>query len=46
MGSIKADCEQWKDVIEGGTVKEFNKLHSHINKIRGGLTYEKRENYL
>ena len=35
--SIKADCQQWKDVVEDETAKEFNKLHSHINKIRGGI---------
>jgi len=46
VGSIKADCEQLENVDEDGIVKEFNKLHSHINKIRGGLTYEKREIYL
>ena len=33
--SIKADCQQWKDVVEDKTEKEFNKLHSLINKIRG-----------
>jgi len=41
--SIKADCQKWENVVEDETVKEFNKLHSHINKIRGGLTYGKRE---
>ena len=35
--SIKADCQQWKDVVEDKTEKEFNKLHSLINKIRGGI---------
>ena len=35
--SIKADCQQWEDVVEDETVKEFNKWHSHINKIRGGI---------
>ena len=35
--SIKADCQQWEDVVEDETVKEFKKLHSHINKIRGGI---------
>ena len=35
--SIKADCQQWKDVVVDETVKEFKKLHSHINKIRGGV---------
>ena len=35
--SIKADCQQWEDVVEDETVKEFNKLHSHINKIRRGI---------
>ena len=35
--SIKADCQEWKDVVEDKTEKEFNKLHSLINKIRGGI---------
>ena len=35
--SIKADCQQWEDVVEDKTEKEFNKLHSLINKIRGGI---------
>ena len=35
--SIKADCQQWKDVAEDKTEKEFNKLHSLINKIRGAI---------
>jgi len=35
--SIKVDCQQWEDVVEDETVEEFNKWHSYINKIRGGI---------
>ena len=35
-GDEKLNCEQLENVDEDETVKEFNKLHSHINKIRGG----------
>ena len=35
--SIKVDCQQWEDVVEDKTVKEFDKWLSHINKIRGGI---------
>jgi len=35
--SIKGDSLEWKAVVKDENVKEFDKWHSLINKIRGGI---------